>query len=85
MEREIIELVANAGIAGLLAIVVIYWYRADSQERIAREQKRTEEAKRQAQQEREDKVLMMRVIEANTKAMTELREAILTTNGAREE
>lgn len=73
---EFIQSVVDSGIATLLAVVVIYWYRQDSKERVDNERKRTEEAKVLAAQEREDKLLLIRTVKSNTEAMTELRTSI---------
>ena len=65
MTPELITLFANAGIAGVLAAVVIVWYRADSKERLDDEKQRT-------LREREDKIAMMEVIRQNSAALSEI-------------
>lgn len=54
------------GVGVFLSIIVIYWYRQDSKERVA-------EAVEATQRERDDKHLLMQVVQENTKAMAELR------------
>lgn len=81
--HDFIKSVIDSGIATMLAVVVIYWYRTDSKERIDTERRRTEEAKTQAIQEREDKLLLVETVKQNTRAMTELRQTIKDTIRAR--
>ena len=76
---EFLKSVIDSGIATLLAVVVIYWYRTDSKERVETERKRTDEARAQAMQEREDKLLLVETVRQNTQAMTELRQTIKDT------
>lgn len=76
---EFVKTLADSGIATLLAVLVIYWYRVDSKERIEVERKRTEEARAQAVQERDDKLLVVETVKQNTQAMSELRATIKET------
>lgn len=54
------------GMGVFLSVIVIYWYRMDSKERVA-------EAVELAKHERDDKLLVIEALRENTKAMTELR------------
>lgn len=73
---KLLEAAINGGIAVVLAVVVIYWYRSDSKERIADEKARTEEAKARTMAEMQRNDQMIRIIEQNTSAFTRLEEAV---------
>lgn len=74
---EVVQSLAEGGLAFALAGVVIYWYRADSLERLKHADERTHKAEERAKQEREDKLLMVEIVRANTQAMTRLEAVIL--------
>lgn len=60
----------DASIAVVLALVVMYWHRSDANKRIEYEQKRIAEVKERAKSEKEDKLMLLRIIEENTRAIT---------------
>ncbi len=65
MTPELIQLFSNAGIAGLLAAVVIYFWRADHKERQDEERGSTE-------RERDDKMQMLNALQNNTRVLSEM-------------
>jgi hypothetical protein len=64
---EFITALAEQSIALVLAIVVIYWNRKDAKEYAARE--------------RDDKLLLVRVLQENTQVLTELKTLVQRLNG----
>lgn len=74
---EIGKTIIESGLAFALASVVIYWYREDSKERLRNAETRSAEAEKRILQEREDKILLVEIVRANTHAMTRLESAIL--------
>jgi hypothetical protein len=66
---ELFRTALNAGIGTFLALVVIYWYRQDAKDRIS-------ELQEQYRREREDKLLLIQVVQDNTRAMAELKAII---------
>lgn len=96
LPNELLQLALNAGVAGLLSIVVIYWYRSDSQERLKAEEKRTKEAEARAEKEaraaearaeaeRADKRMLLDVISANVTSQKEMADAVRDNAGATRE
>lgn len=77
MEPGLLEFAANAGVSVLLTVVVISWYRSDTQRRVEEAKAREQQAHQLASQEREDKLLLLNVMGENTRAITELTQAIL--------
>ena len=69
---EVAGQIAESSISVLLAIVVIYWYRSDSKERISNAEGSTQKALQSAELERADKLLMIETVRSNTQVMTEL-------------
>ena len=69
---EVAGQIAESSISVLLAIVVIYWYRSDSKERIHNAEESTQKALQSAELERADKLLMIETVRSNTQVMTEL-------------
>jgi hypothetical protein len=69
LSPEFIKIILNSGIAVVLALVVIYWYRSDSIENLKNEQDR-------ASEERNDKLLALDIIKENTNAITNNTNAI---------
>jgi hypothetical protein len=66
---EMFETVLNSGVSVVLALIVIYWYRSDSTERLKDEKERTVE-------ERNDKIITLEIIKENTNAITYNTSAI---------
>jgi large-conductance mechanosensitive channel len=66
----------DAGLAFTLAGLAIFFYRQDTKERLKNAEKRTEEAMKRAEQERQDKLLMIEIIRGNTLALTRLEVVI---------
>jgi hypothetical protein len=64
---EFITALAEQSIALVLAIVVIYWNRKDAKEHTARE--------------RDDKLLLVKVLQENTQILTELKTLVQRLNG----
>lgn len=85
LPQELLQLGLNAGVAGLLSLVVIYWYRVDSKERLETERKRTKEAEQRAEAERADKRMLLEVITANVSAQKEMADAVRDNAGATRE
>lgn len=69
LSPEFIELIGNAGLSVVLALVVIYWYRSDSQAQLNDE-------KQKVISEREDKLMILNVIKENTNAISSNTGAI---------
>ncbi len=69
LDVELFRTALNAGIGTFLALVVISWYRQDARDRIA-------ELQEQYRREREDKLLLIQVVQDNTRAMAELKAII---------
>lgn len=80
--EELITFVLNGSLAVVLALVVLYWQRIDSRERINNERQRTAEAQQRAEYERQDKLRMLDVLHNNTQAMNEISNAMRDTAGA---
>lgn len=74
---SVLSSAVDAGIAVVLAIVVLYWFRSDSRERLANADKRAAMANRRADEERQDKLLLIETVRANTEAMSRLESAIV--------
>lgn len=72
----ILESAVNGGVSVLLAVIVIYWYRADTLRQLAEAKERETIALRLAQQERDDKMMLLAVIGENNKVKSELTLAI---------
>ncbi len=73
---ELLKLAINGGVGVVLAVVVLKWLRADSTARAEECKQCAIQAKGWALQERDDKVMLMDVVQANTRATTELTEVI---------
>lgn len=71
----------------MLALAIIWiWQRqitADSAERIQNAQKREKEAQQREREQRDDKLEMMKIIQQNTQALTELTKAVERSTGDR--
>lgn len=72
----ILESAVNGGVSVLLAVIVIYWYRADTLRQLQEAKEREAIALRLAQQERDDKMMLLAVIGENNKVKSELTLAI---------
>lgn len=66
---DFVEMIGNAGLSVILALVVIYWYRSDSQAQL-------NEEKQKVINERDDKLMILNVIKENTNAITSNTGAI---------
>jgi len=66
---EVIKAVADSSIGLVLALIVIYWIRNDTKE--------------YAEREREDKLLLVRALQENTAAQTELIILLKRLNGSK--
>jgi len=64
---DLITALAEQSIALVLAMVVIYWNRKDAKEHTARE--------------RDDKLLLVKVLQENTQILTELKTLVQRLNG----
>ena len=64
LSPQILDTLLNSSVSVVLALVVIFWYRKDSQNNLADEKQR-------ATQEREDKLQLLEVLKENTRAITE--------------
>ncbi len=73
---ELFKIAINGGVGVVLAYVVLRWQRSDAKDRAEECKHCAIQAKAWAVQERDDKQILMDVVQANTKATTELTEVI---------
>ena len=73
---ELLQALADSGVSVLLAVVVIYWYRCDSRERVSDEKTRLAAETARLAQEMERSTMLMQVIRENTKVQVETVGAI---------
>ena len=66
---DLVTALAEQSIALVLAMVVIYWNRKDGKEHAARE--------------RDDKLLLVKVLQENTQILTELKTLVQRLNGGK--
>jgi hypothetical protein len=69
MDPQLLTLLGGPGAAAVLAYLIIKWNREDAKERIEAERGRTAD-------ERADKLLLVSVIQDNTRAVSELKGVI---------
>ena len=85
MNFDIVQVLADSGLAFLVTVVLIYWNRMDAKDRateIHQDAAREREAiERQAAREREDKLLLLRVFKENTEVLAELLVTVKSFNG----
>jgi len=81
MNLDIIQLLADSGVALLVTVVLLYWNRMDAKDRLEEMRQQLEREREQAIQERQDKVLMIDALHNNTQVLTELTVLLKRRNG----
>jgi len=73
---ELLKLAVNGGVGVVLAVVVLKWQREDGKARAEECKRCADDTRVWATQERDDKIMLMQVLQQNTQVITELREAV---------
>jgi hypothetical protein len=81
MNLDIIQLLADSGVALLVTIVLLYWNRMDAKDRLEEMKQLVERERCQADQERADKLLMIETLQHNTEVLSELLTMVKRLNG----
>ena len=78
---EIFGKFADAGGLFLLALTALYWGRVDAQRRVEEVKKWATQEREDKLQEREDKILMVQSLQKNTQVLAEIKVLVERLNG----